>query len=279
MFVLIDVGGSKTRVAVTLDLYTIENYEIFPTLIYPEQNFFKIGKFVKENIKKYKKEVIAVCLGLPGVIENSILKKAPNLTNWERVNFKLLLKKHFKFNYIYILNDASLCGLGEAIRGAGKKFDIVSYITISTGVGGVKIINGEIEKSAFGFEPGHQIIGFDENLEPSYFEDYVSGGGIERNFKRDVLKIKEKEFWSNVTKILSFGINNIVVMMSPEAIILGGGMILHNLIKISEIESNLKNCLRIFSKSPVILKSELGDLGGIYGGMQYLKKQLLKYYY
>jgi glucokinase len=49
-------------------------------------------------------------------------------------------------------------GLGEAVFGAGKGREIVVYMTISTGVGGARIVGGKIDASAMGFEPGHQII-------------------------------------------------------------------------------------------------------------------------
>ena len=39
----------------------------------------------------------------------------------------------------------------------GEGLEIVAYHSVSTGVGGVKIEDGEISHSSIGFEPGHQI--------------------------------------------------------------------------------------------------------------------------
>ena len=64
----------------------------------------------------------------------------------------------------YLANDSDLDGLGEATVGAGKGFNIVAYITVSTGIGGVRIVGGKIDVSTYGFEPGHQIIDADGSI-------------------------------------------------------------------------------------------------------------------
>src|SRR6185436_9338463 len=47
---------------------------------------------------------------------------------------------------VYLENDAALCGLGEASVGAGQGSKIMVYLTISTGVGGARIVGGKIDR-------------------------------------------------------------------------------------------------------------------------------------
>ena len=86
----------------------------------------------------------------------------------------------------YIANDTAIVGLGEAHAGAGKGSDIVVYITVSTGVGGARIVDGEIDRRAFGFEPGHQIIDIDNSIckkcKSGQLEDMVSGTATQHRF-------------------------------------------------------------------------------------------------
>ena len=77
---------------------------------------------------------------------------------------------------VFIENDAAMVGLGEANWGAGRGFEIVAYITVSTGVGGARIVNGKIDEHAIGFEPGKQIIDMDSN---KTIEDMISGKALQ----------------------------------------------------------------------------------------------------
>jgi len=89
---------------------------------------------------------------------------------------------------VFLRNDTAIVGLGEAHAGAGKGHEIVVYITVSTGVGGVRIIKGEIAKNQFGFEIGHQIIDLDGSVCPSCekpvdLENMISGRATEQRLK------------------------------------------------------------------------------------------------
>ena len=52
---------------------------------------------------------------------------------------------------IFLQNEAALEGLGEAVLGSGKDKKLVVLITVGTGVGGVKIVNGRFDDNLLGF--------------------------------------------------------------------------------------------------------------------------------
>ncbi len=169
----------------------------------------------------------------------------------------------------YIENDAAIVGLGEANWGAGRGFEIVAYITVSTGVGGAKIENGKIDKHAVGFEPGKQIMEIDSG---KTLEDMISGKALAEKAGKHPKEITDPEVWNEHAKILAVGLNNIIVEWSPNCVVLGGSMITGDpAIPLNKTENHLKEILKIFPQIPQIKKAELGDFGGLYGALAYLK--------
>ena len=169
----------------------------------------------------------------------------------------------------YIENDAAIVGLGEANWGAGRGFEIVAYITVSTGVGGAKIENGKIDKHTIGFEPGKQIMEIDSG---KTLEDMISGKALAEKAGKHPKEITDPEVWNEHAKILAVGLNNIIVEWSPNCVVLGGSMITGDpAIPLNKTENHLKEILKIFPQIPQIKKAELGDFGGLYGALAYLK--------
>lgn len=84
---------------------------------------------------------------------------------------------------MFLANDADLVGLGEAVYGAGKGYKVVAYFTVSTGVGGARIVNKRIDKGVFSFEPGWQYV-YGQGLNScnrqmyDFLEFFVSGTAL-----------------------------------------------------------------------------------------------------
>ncbi len=84
-------------------------------------------------------------IGVPGLVDvkKKEITTANNLKGYE--GFNLCGKLEEKFNLpCYIDNDANVAGLAEAVLGAGKGYESVYYITISTGIGGAYIYQGKV---------------------------------------------------------------------------------------------------------------------------------------
>ena len=74
---------------------------------------------------------------------------------------------------------------------------------------------------------------------------------------------------------MAIGLNNIIVEWSPDVVVLGGSMITGDpSISIEKTENYLKEILKIFPKLPAIRKAELGDFGGLYGALAFIKTQI-----
>jgi len=180
---------------------------------------------------------------------------------------------------VYLENDSAMVGLGEAVYGAGIGDEIVAYITVSTGVGGARIVNGKIDEASIGFEPGHQIIDADKTLcldcAGNTLEEYISGGAVEKRFNKKPYEIEDEHLWrEELPKFLAYGLNNIIVNWSPDSVILGGSMIVGDpAISIPKTAQYLREILKVFPKIPIIKMAKLNDIGGLHGAMAYLKQQ------
>lgn len=274
MKILFDIGGTKTRVAGSQSSDSFDNPIILETPKLYQDGLDALKKTILEVTRGQNIEAIAGGIAGPFSARKSSLIGSPNLSDW--IGKPLISDLEKTFNCpVHIENDSAMVGLGEAVHGAGKGFEIVAYITISTGVGGARIVSGKIDERVIGFEPGHQIVDIDKSVMPDadgiYLGNYISGKGVENRTGKKPYEITDESFWDELAKILAYGLNNTIVHWSPDVVVLGGSMMNKVGISVEKTENYLKEILTIYPEIPQIKKSQLGDLGGLYGAMAYLK--------
>lgn len=208
--------------------------------------------------------------------EKSILVRPPNLRNWDQQPLKERLTEVFKVP-VEIENDSAVVGLGEAIDGAGQGHDIVAYVTVSTGIGGARIVNGLIDTSVSGFEPGHQIIDLDGTAlvdnPRGELEKFASGTAIKNRFNEEPWNIKNQAVWDDLARYLAVGLHNTILHWSPSVLVLGGAMITKKPgIAIEKVELELKTIMQTFPTLPQIELAQLGSIGGLHGALALAQK-------
>lgn len=274
MYILFDIGGTKMRV-VSADK---EKFLSEPVVVSTSKDVHDGVETLKRIINNLTNggPIEAIVGGIAGPInkEKTMLVRSPNLSGWVGFNLKNALEEAYQVP-VQIENDAAMVGLGEAHFGAGKGKSIVVYLTISTGVGGVRIVDGEIDDSSFGFEPGHQIIDPDNSLCPTCdgndLEAYVSGTSVEKRFGKKPYEIHDEAIWDELAKFLAYGLNNTIVYWSPDIVVLGGSMMREVGIPVPAVKKYLADILKIFPELPLIEKAELADFGGLYGSLAYAR--------
>jgi len=70
-----------------------------------------------------------------------------------------------------------------------------------------------------------------------------------------------------MAKTLAYGLNNIMVMWSPDIIILGGSMMKEIGIPVEAVRRHLTDINKVFPNIPEIEKTDFGDFVGLYGAM------------
>ena len=265
MNLALDIGGTKTRIGLISDSYKLLDSFFLLT----DKNYESGVKNIFNFIKNQDVRISKICLGIAGVMNQGKLYSSPNMKNWIGKPIETDFKKEFSAE-VYIENDAALAGLGEAIYGAGKNHKIVSYITVSTGVGGSRIVNGMIDNKVYGFEPGKHRIFCKKS--PSSFESLVSGKSIKKIYDQDAEKISDKKVWGEIMKNVALGVTNSIYFWSPEIVVLGGGVALSESFDIQLLREEVeKRVIKTYPKVPVITKAALGDFSGIWGGIAYLR--------
>lgn len=282
MYLLFDIGGTNIRLALS-DGGGIKFKESFRT---PDK-YSEVMKLFQDFSNKLESNISlkAIAGGVPGFIDSDkgIIKSSINLPDWVEKPFTADLEKLYKTK-AYLQNDADLTGLGEAVYGAGKGFKVVAYLVSGTGFGGVRIVEGKIDVNTFGFEPGYQIIDADSSIAAeflnkksryesniAYLQRFVSGRDIEARFGENPNQIEDAKIWDNIHRLLAIGLNNTIVHWSPDVVVLGGGVLLSDKIDLDKVKLELRKVLRRYPDFLEIKKAKLGDTGGLYGALAYLK--------
>jgi predicted NBD/HSP70 family sugar kinase len=277
-YVLFDIGGTKTRVAVSEDLLVFSDVESFKTPAVFADGVEQLWAAVE---KLTSKKLTAIAGGLRGLLneQKTGIQNDAILKKWIGKDLVAALQK--KANVpIFLENDTAIAGVGEAVFGAGRDLEIVAYHTVSTGVGGVKVENGDIDHASIGFEPGHQILDIDrtilgEDITPT-LENLVSGTAVGERFGVKAYEIPQSDIiWDELAEYLAQGLHNTILYWSPDVIVLGGAMIVGDpAISVDSIRKYTVKALDGFVTAPLIVKAELGDHAGLHGAMAILSKRL-----
>lgn len=210
--------------------------------------FYKICEIVntvlfEKNINY--KDILGISFSLPGTVneENLILELAPNI-RIKNVDFSRF-SKLFKFP-IYIENEANCAAFAELNLGIAKKMRNLVYVSINDGIGAGVVIQDHLYKgkNKRAGELGHMTIVPDGKPcncgRKGCLEQYTSGKSLLEQYNSNSSKPVNtlQEFFSRVQKkeslalltlekyiyFLAIGIQNIVLILDPHYVILGGEM-------------------------------------------------------
>lgn len=277
MYIVADIGGTKMRVARADALDRLGETITLPTPPKYEQGIKVLTQTILQLQRSPHDAIKACVIGIAGSLnrDHSELFNSPNLPQWQHKPLLRRLQNELH-THIHIENDSALAALGEAHFGAGKGSSIVAYITVSTGTGGARIVNGTIDENSVGFEPGRQIIQADAEFKS--LGRYISGAELQRTYGKRPQDITSAQVWENVARYTAYGLYNTIMFWSPHVIVVGGGLILHKAIQLDTVKRFLDERLMhtgidIFPFIPEVRQAELGDTGGLHGGLAYIKSR------
>lgn len=276
MYISIDLGGTSTRIAASPDLKDVLKQIKTKT----QQNVALEKDFIRKAVMEMSEgeKIRGLCLGVPGFVNKKErkLEKVVNIPSFSEFSFDEILGEVVALEKIIVQNDADLAGLAEAVRGAGKNHDVVAYLTLSTGVGGVRIAGKKLDPYQKFSEPGHMII-IEDGFQDEYCEQsgclsaYLSGKSFEKINGINPSECEDTQIWERYAEKLSLGLINIIAMWAPDVIVLGGSIS-------NKFEAHFKEPLmehlakHKFFTIPPIVKSEFGDDSGIIGGFVLLEQ-------
>lgn len=312
----IDVGGTNTVFGFVDNEGTLVYESSIPTNSHEKADLFfdRLFKKIDEDFKKFnaRYELAGIGIGAPNAnYYRGTVEQAPNL-NWGFVNVLEIIKKYSPLPSA-ITNDANAAAIGEMLFGAAKGMNDFVVITLGTGLGSGIVVNGELVYGADGFagEVGHTI--FDPHGRmcgcgrKGCLEAYASATGIRRtvfellgttvtpselrqvNFNqltaKDIADAANRgdklalEAFDFTAQVLGLKLADTVAYLSPEAIILFGGLALAGDLILEPTKRYMEeNMLNIFKNKVKILPSALpGAHAAVLGASALIWNELEKH--
>ncbi len=189
----IDIGGTKMKAILCDQKKIIRNIKILT----PNTNR-KLKRALQDIVKKLKpnKENFLIGIGAAGVIKNTSLLSAPNISGVKKFDFR----KIFSANIPLLVDNDARCFLkSELIFDSAKKARSVFGLTIGTGIGRAYAKNGIVQK----------IKSFEH---PELWE-------------KEYQKIKGKKNLVLLARFLGQKLSLAIKQYNPKIIIIGGGVL------------------------------------------------------
>jgi predicted NBD/HSP70 family sugar kinase len=226
-----------------------------------------------------------VGMGTPGVID-------PHTGLLKNSNTQCLIGNRLRDDLeadlglaVVTANDANCFALAEAMLGSAKGFPTVFGVILGTGVGGGIVVNGHVLNGCHGIagEWGQLILdpqgpvsnyGTLGTVEafiagPALEKFYAEQSGEKRKLKEIVTRVESdphaKATIDRLTDRFAQAISEIINVLDPHAIVLGGGV--GNVDALYSEETRQKITKAIFNPrfEAALLKPTLGDSAGVFG--------------
>ena len=290
-FLGLDLGGTNIKVAViekSGNAWKVIKEEDVPTEADkgPAHVVSRLAEIAANKQKEFS-NLSGVGVAVPGLFNaDGTIELFPNLPGaWRGFQALEPIRKATNLPTA-IINDARSFTLGEAIMGAALGKRTVACFVMGTGVGGGVVIDGKIHLGASGAagEIAHQIIKFDGPMcgcgaqgcaEPltnsSAIAKLAGTKTAEEAYKNAVAgdekalaAFKEVAYWIAIT------LTNIMVVLAPDTIVIGGGVAQSGDILLKEIRTAMQERAYLYPASDInIVPATLGFYAGSIGAALY----------
>ena len=279
-FGAIEAGGTKMICAILDKNAKIIKETSIPTTT-PEETVKQMISFFSSN------KISSLGIGTFGPVDLHL--NSPNYGSI--LNTPKLAWKNFSYTKslsclgcpIAVETDVNASCLGEVTYGSSKGLENVVYITIGTGIGIGVITEGKLLHGMMHPEGGHMILEKSPNdklectcpYHKNCLEGLANGPSIKKRAGKEGGELnKDDEVWDLEAEYLSQALYNIILVLQPQRIILGGGVMhqeqLFPLIR-QKVKSKINNYLltkELENMDEYIVPCSLNDKQGILGSFK-----------
>jgi fructokinase len=181
--------------------------------------------------------------------------------------------------------DVNAAALGEGRWGAAMGLDTFCYFTVGTGIGGGVMAGGRLVHGLIHPEVGHMLIPHDRGRDPfagscpfhgDCFEGLAAGSAIERRWGKPGEQLGGRsEVWELEAEYLALGVVNVICIVSPQRVILGGGVMKQPSL-LPLVRARVRELLAGYIVAPAladgldeyIVGPALGDRAGVLGAIE-----------
>jgi fructokinase len=282
----IEAGGSKWVCAVGTGPSDIRETTTFPTTA-PDETIERAVEFFASN-----GSVAAIGVGSFGPIDPrrssrnfGFITTTPK-PGWAQTDVAGKLEKSLAVPVAFD-TDVNPAALGEHRWGAAVGLDTFCYLTVGTGVGGGVVVNGRLVHGLLHPEIGHMRIPHDRVTDPfpgccpyhgDCFEGLASGEAMRERWGQFAHAIDDDGPWELEAWYVALGLVNVVCAMSPQRIILGGGVTKEPML-IPRVRARIRELLAGYFDAPelkdaigdFVVRPVLGDRAGVLGAIALAK--------
>lgn len=275
MYGAIEAGGTKFVCAVSDEQLEIKERVSIPTTT-PRETLKQVFDFFDQYPLK------AIGIGSFGPIDVNeksatygYVTSTPKIA-WKNFDFLGAIKQQYDIPVAWT-TDVNAAAYGEYKKGSARGTESCLYLTIGTGIGGGAVVDGKV-LSGFGHpEMGHLLVRMhpDDDFKGvcpyhgNCLEGIAAGPAIEKRYgKKGNNLAEDKKVWEIEAFYLAQALVNYTLILSPEKIILGGGVMkqtqLLPLVK-KEFTKLMAEYVSTPSLDEYIVMPELEDNAGIMG--------------
>ena len=280
MYLGVDIGGTTIKFAVINEDYKIIHHEVCDT---PnnidsriEDKIYEVAKSLKEKYD-YKKIGISAA-GVIDTINMTVISAGPTIENYAGTDFKKSIGDKLGLE-IYVDNDVNCALLGEQWLGCAKGLSEVFCIALGTGIGGAYYLDRMPYGSCFGAgELGKTL--YDKNRGTN-FEERASTIALDKIIKSKLGNISVIEFFERCRAEdkdalvildswltdLAEGIVNMLLILDPKHVILGGAISKQGDYLLNLIENKVKELNPVETNATKYLAASLGNDAALYGAI------------
>ena len=248
---------------------------------------------ILQNTKYNLCQIESIGIATPGNPKDGYIKNVVNL-GIKEFNITQKLREAFgsKDLKINLQNDGKCAALAEKYKGSLKEYNDCAFLCIGTGIGGAAFFGGKFVKPIrnAGFEFGHMVINkngeqcncgnkgcfeaycskkkFKEQMQKILgITEYVGATDLTKAIEENMENSEVKNLLEDYVDNLALGIANIINILEPEAISIGGSMSHYEKLIFSRLREKIKNGEYLFNKEnpPKILSAQAGNDSGIIG--------------
>ncbi len=282
----IEAGGSKFICAVATSLGNLQAETQFPTTT-PAETISRAIAFFKKQ--QEQEPVAAIGIASFGPVDlNPASPTFGHITatpkpGWAHTDFVGTIQRALGIP-ASLDTDVNMSALGEHRWGAAQGLDSFIYLTVGTGIGGGGLVNGQLMHGLIHPEMGHIRIPHDWKADPypgfcPYHGDCLEGlaaaPALELRWGQspETLPV-DHPAWSLEAHYLAAGLANFICTLSPQRIIIGGG-IMEQPQLLPVVRENVQQLLNSYVQSPSILEEidnyivlpSLGKRSGVLGAI------------
>jgi fructokinase len=264
----IEAGGTKFVCGVGNgpgDLTRVE----FPTTT-PEETLGRVTAF----LSNFEIDALGIgCFG-PLDLKRGSIAATPKVA-WRNVEIVELLRASTRVQKVVLDTDVNAAAMGEHIWGAARGIDTFLYLTVGTGIGGGAMVNGRLLHGLTHPEMGHIRIPHDLELDPFAGDCFAHGDCLEGLASGHAMEMRWKirgedlpdthPAWELEAHYLSLGIASLICTLSPEKVIVGGGVMKR--VGFDVVRAKLALLINGYTEVPPIIPPELGGDAGVLGAM------------